>query len=175
MKKFRLLLLDANVVIELFRHGIWARVIETCEVYLSRTVVNEAHFYQDEAGERQDFNLDPDIREGKVTIVDVMPSQLSTFLSQFDRTYLERLDTGEAESLAYLMNSSDPCLICSADSIVYRVLGNVDRAEQGVSLEEVLQKVGLSRQLRRQFTKAFRETWTRKGFQERLGGTGQKG
>ena len=43
MKKFRLLLLDANVVIELFRHGIWARVIETCEVYLSRTVVPVTH------------------------------------------------------------------------------------------------------------------------------------
>lgn len=175
MKKFRLLLLDANVVIELFRHSIWDRLVDSCDIHLSRTVAqDEAQFYEDEQGEKQHFDLGQDIAAGKITVFDVLPSELIAFRSQFDITYFERLDTGEAESLAYLMNSSEPCLICSADSIVYKVLGNLHQAEQGVALEEILQQVGLTRQLSWQFTKRFRETWTNKGFQERLGGIGHK-
>jgi hypothetical protein len=176
MKRFRLLLLDANIVIELFRQGIWDRVVEVCGVHLSRTVAEiEAHFYEDEDGEKQYFDLAPDAQAGRITVFDMLPSDLEEFRSCFDPSYFERLDAGEAESLAFLLNSGDPCLICSADSIVYKVLGNLDRAEQGISLEEVLQQTGLGRSLAWQFTKGFRETWTRKGFQEGLGGIGHIG
>ncbi len=45
MTTLRLLLLDANVVIELFRLGIWGRVIERCRIFVARTIVEvEAHF-----------------------------------------------------------------------------------------------------------------------------------
>jgi hypothetical protein len=88
--------------------------------------------------------------------------------------YFEKLDPGETESLAYLLRQSDECWICSADKIVYRVLGNLGRSEQGVSLEEVLNEVGLGRKLSGGFTRAYREEWTRKGFQEGLGGIGAR-
>lgn len=46
MKKFRLLLLDADVVIELFRLGLWDGIVERCDVHLARIVVeDEAQFY----------------------------------------------------------------------------------------------------------------------------------
>jgi len=175
MKKFRLLLLDANIVIEIFRQGIWDKLVDSCDIHLSRTVAqDEAQYYEDEQGDKHYFDLSKDITEGRITIFDILPSELAKFRLQFDSTYLERLDTGEAESLAYLMNSSEPCLICSVDSIVYKVLGNLHRAEQGIALEEILQRVGLNRQLLWQYTKKFRETWTNKGFQERFGGIGHK-
>ncbi len=175
MKKFRLLLLDANVVIELFRQGIWDRLIEACDVHLARTVVStEAHFYEDNQGVRIDFDLGQYCKAGKISVFDVAPSELTTFRAQFDPTYFEKLDPGETESLAYLVNSKDTFLICSADKIVYRVLGNLNRGEQGTSLEEILQKTGLGRQLSWPFTKGFRETWTKKGFQERVSGTGHQ-
>jgi len=175
MKRFRLLLLDANIVIELFRQGIWDRLIEVCDVHLSRTVAeSEAHFYEDDTGERQYFDLAPDAEAGKIAVFDVRLSELEAFRSRFDPSYFERLDAGEAESLAFLLNSSDPYLICSADSIVYKVLGNLDRSEQAISLEEVLQQTGLGRRLTWQFTKGFREKWTSKGFQEGLAGIGPR-
>ena len=176
MKKFRLLLLDAGIVIELFRQKIWGKLIEVCDIHLSRTVAEtEARFYEDEDGEKQYFDLVPDAEAGRITVFDVLPSHLEGFLSRFDPSCLERLDAGEAESLAFLINSDNPYLICSADSIVYKVLGNLDRSEQGVSLEEVLQQTGFDRHLTWQFTKGFREKWTREGFQEQLGGIGQLG
>jgi len=57
---------------------------------------------------------------------------------------------------------------------VFRVLGNLNKEEQGVSLEEVLQKIGLGRQLKHQFSKTYRENWTKKGSQESIQGTGLK-
>ncbi len=87
----------------------------------------------------------------------------------------EKLDDGETESLAFLINSPEEFLICSADKIIYRILGNLKRSGQGISLEEILQQTGLGVGLPRQFTKAYREEWSRKGFAEGLGGIGYKG
>ena len=175
MKKLRLLLLDACVVIELFRLGLWNRLVDACDIHLSQTVAkSEAQFYFDDQGDMHLTNLASDISHGRITVFDVSLAQLSGFLAKFDNSYLERLDPGETESLVHLMSTPEPFLICSADSIVFKVLGNLLRAEQGVSLQEILDRLGLSRHLTRQFTKPFREEWTNKGFQEHLAGIGHK-
>ena len=54
--------------------------------------------------------------------------------------------------------------MCAADHIVFKILGFFRKAEQGISLEEVLDKIGLSQKLRvKQYTKKFREECTRTG------------
>lgn len=168
MKKFSLLLLDANVVIEIFRQGLWDQVAARCDIRLSRTVLDESQFYDDDQGERHYIDLASHISAERITIFDLTPSQLRGFLAQFSPVYLEKLDPGEAESLAYLLDQPDDCMICSADKIVYRVLGCLSRSEQGVALEEVLGQLGLSRKLEREFTRAYKDQWTSKGFQEGL-------
>ena len=47
-------------------------------------------------------------------------------------------------------------MICSSDAIVFRVLAQLDLAEQGISLEEILQRIGFGRDVALQFRKAFR-------------------
>ena len=84
------------------------------------------------------------------------------------------LDDGEAESLAYMVRQSTDFLISSGDAIVYRVLGNLHRGEQGISLEEILQKLGLGRSLQNPCTKRFREQYTRQGQQDMVRGRGKK-
>jgi len=174
-KKFSLLLLDANVVIEAFRLGIWDQLITCCDVHLSRTIVEtEAHFYLDQQGNRHDFDLSGHVRSGAIQMFDVELTELAAFRAEFDPVYLEKLDPGETESLIHLLRSRGNCLLCSADKIVFRVLGNLRRGEQGISLEEVLTAVGLGRALARPFTRAYREEWTKKGFAEGLGGLGHR-
>jgi hypothetical protein len=99
MKKLRLLLLDANIIIKLFHLGIWDQVVDQCDVQLARTVVEEAHFFKDEYGDRQDFDLKPYDKDGKITVFDITPPELTDFRSNFDSTYLEKLDLGEAACL----------------------------------------------------------------------------
>lgn len=173
MKKFRLLLLDANIVIEISKQHLWKGILSQCDVHLSRTVVDEAAFYTDENGEHCDIDLTPYLSgDDGITVFDVAASEVASLRNRFDPTYFEKLDAGETESLSFLLKQSDQCLICSSDMIVFRVLGNLGLPDQGISLEEILNKVGLARGLARQYTKTFREEWTQKGFRDGLGGIG---
>ena len=174
MERLSFLLLDANVVIHLFASGIWERLVESCDIQLARTVMGESHFYEDEQGQRVDFDLAPYEENGAIQVFDVPISDVQTFLDRFDSTYVERLDPGETESLAYLLKAPEAAVICSADGIVYRVLGNLDLGERGLSLEEVLRQVGLGRKLPWQFTFTFRQQRTAQGVTERLHGTGSR-
>lgn len=62
-----------------------------------------------------------------------------------------------------------------ADSIVYKVLGNLNMAEQGISLEEILQKIGHGlADSPWQYSKAFREKWTQAGQRDAITGLGDQ-
>ena len=62
--------------------------------------------------------------------LDVLNTKQTT-CGNHDRThnshssYLDRLDDGEAESLAFFLSSQDDYLISSADIIVFKVLGRL--------------------------------------------------
>ncbi|MCE5186242.1 MAG: hypothetical protein LLF76_08975 [Planctomycetaceae bacterium] len=152
--KSQLLLLDANIVIYLCEEGFWNLFIQECCVTLTRTVVEEVLSY----------DLGPDIREGRIQCIEVPLATIQKFTSKYGPVYLDRLDAGETESLAFLMDSREKWFFSSADEIVFKVLGREGRSEQGISLEEILGKIGLTLpDLKRHYTKAFRENVTRKG------------
>ncbi len=118
-KRSRLLLLDADVVIELFRQGIWDELIDRCDVHLSQTVAGEARFYEDELGEHCYFDLGPYMQSKSITVFAVTVPELGTFRRQFGPAYLEQLDLGESESLIYLQKQQKECRICSAEKIAF--------------------------------------------------------
>lgn len=152
--KYRLLLLDANVVIYLNELGLWEQFISQCDVTLTETVVQEVKSY----------DLQPDIQSGKIRCVSASLKSIETFKNRLGPAYLDRMDPGEAESLAYLMESRESWLLSSGDEIVYKTLGLLNRAEQGISLEELLQKMGMGQSsLDVQYTRQFRLNVTRKG------------
>jgi hypothetical protein len=149
--------------------------VAECDLHVSQTVVGEAHFFEDDSGARHHFTLGPYIADGRIRQFSVSSAEVKSFVATFGIDYIEKLDAGEAESLAYLEHATDDHSICSDDAIVFRVLGNLDRGHQGASLQEVLDKVGLGRRLPQQFTKAARERWTAQGVAERMQGRGRKG
>jgi hypothetical protein len=174
MPALKLLILDANEVIYLHETGVWQAVLSRCEVYLARTVAeDEARFYRGSEAD-EIIDLSDDITQGRVKVFERTIAELKQFTDLFDPIYLASLDPGEAESLAYLVQSKDAYLISSGDAIVFRVLGLMNRSDQGLSLEEVLQKVGLGRSVARQYTKQFRERYTREGEQDSVRGRGLK-
>lgn len=161
MPKLKLLVLDANVVIQLHELGLWQTVIVKCEVHLSRIVLDDEVKYYHGRDRDKLVDLSEDLTQGRIHVFDVELDDLNEFRRRFDATYLERLDPGEAESLAYMLNSGQGYLISSADSIVYKVLGNLNMGEQGISLEEILQTLGHGRSgLTWQYSKGFREKYT---------------
>jgi hypothetical protein len=174
MPTLKLLILDANEVIYLHETGLWRAVLSRCEVYLARTVAeDEAKFYRRSEVD-EIIDLSDDITQGRVKVFERTITELKQFFDRFDPIYLASLDPGEAESLAYLVQSKDTYLISSGDAIVFRVLGLLSRSDQGISLEEVLQKVGMGRSVAKQYTKQFRERYAKEGEQDSLRGRGLK-
>ena len=176
MKKLRFLLLDANVVIQLFELNLWAVVVEKCEIMLSRIVIDqEARFFRKQPdGSEQPIDLSEDIAAGRIQPFDVTPTQVGIFVGQFTDEYLAKLDPGETESLCYISICTDPCVVCSADAIVFRVLGCLNRSELGISLEEVLNQIGRSARLPYQYSKDYRIQFTKQGQMEQIQGRALK-
>ena len=173
MTRSRLILLDANVVIRLFELGIWERIAARHHVLLARTVLDESQFYEDAHG-RQYIDWDRWSAAGTFEVRQAPPSEVAAYCRRFGPGYMEKLDAGEAESLV-LMRDEPSARICSADKIVWRVLGNTGQSERGASLEELLAESGLTKPLPDRFSRRFRERWTRIGGQERFMGRGDRG
>jgi hypothetical protein len=174
MPALKLLILDANEVIYLHEMGLWQAVLSRCEVHLARTVAeDEAKFYRGREADEV-IDLSEDVTQGRVRVFERTVTELRGFTNLFDPNYVASLDPGEAESLAYLVQSTETYLISSGDAIVFRVPGLLNRSDQGISLEEVLQQVGLGRSVARQYTKQFRERYAREGAQDALRSRGLK-
>ncbi len=172
MRKLQFLLLDAGPIIKLFELGIWDTFIKKCDVTISRIVADEAKWVSQEF---QDISIDLEHYEEQnlIKIIDVEFSVVKTFYDKFKLLYQADIHDGEKETLAFLCDSSENWLVCSADGAVFRVLGLLGKANQGKSLEEILQKVGLSRQnLEWKYTKKFREKYTRLGQVDSIQGKG---
>jgi hypothetical protein len=66
--------------------------------------------------------------------------------------------------LEFLLSSSEEWFLCSADGPVFRLMGFLGRGDQGISLEEVLDKIGLKQNtLEWPYTKKFRLERTQQG------------
>jgi len=163
MKKFQFLLLDAGPIIELFRQGIWDEFVQRCDITLAQTVVEEAK-WASQKFEDVRIELEPDETEGAIRVFDLELSKFDSFLKTFGQQ-LKQIDihSGEKETLAFLYDSTENWRVCAADKAVFRFLGMTGKGESGISLEEILKKIGLVKQLDWEFTKRFRKKFTRIG------------
>lgn len=180
MPKLKLLILDAGVVITLHQLGIWRPVVERCDLHVSRVVVEvESLFHRDSSDDQGEYgqciDIQSDVTSGAVSVFDVPIGDVERFRQAFDDSYAAGIHDGEAESLAYLFaNPQRDWLISSGDAIVFKVLGNCGCGEQGISVDEILNRLGLTKQLEWQYTKQFREKYTKIGQQDRIQGRGKR-
>jgi len=171
MKKFQFLLLDAGPVIKLFELGIWDEFIKKCDVTITRTIANEAKWASQDF---EDIRIDIESYEnqGLVKIADLSPSDIKPFIERFNAAYSTIIHDGEKEVLAFLNNSRENWLLCSSDGAVFKVLGLIGKSEQGISLQEIFEQIGLSRTLEWKYTREFREKHTRIGQMDSIQGKG---
>lgn len=174
MKKLRFLLLDANIVIKLHQLELWDAFVDRCEILLPSVVVEDEVKYFHGTESDTLIELGPYVSDGRIHQVEADTGQVQAFLNKFTPDYVGEMDPGETELLTYLTLSDDPCLACSSDAIVFRVLGRLNLGEQGRSLEELLRAVGLSRSLTWQFTEKFRVRYTDRGKRDMIQGIGMK-
>jgi hypothetical protein len=180
MKRFRFLLLDTGPIIKLFQLGIWDKFVERYEVTITSIVASEAKWASQAY---EDIKIDLSSYK-EVKIIEPEPSVASAFYTKLPTAYKNDVEVqdGEVQTLAFLCGSSGDWLLCSADHVVFRILGLLRKGEQGISLEEALKQIGSQpgicwdkitpRDEDWKYTKKFREQWTRKGQTDFVQGQG---
>lgn len=164
MVKLQFLLLDAGPIIKLFELNKWDAFIEKCDVTMTRTVAEQEVVFATKENSKDYIDLQSYEKQNRIKVIDVAISTFKDFDDKVGLSGRYEVHKGEKESLAFLWNSSQVWHLCSADHAVFSVLGFLGKAEQGISLEEVLQTIGLSPcNLEWKYTKKFRERYTHLG------------
>ena len=152
------MLLDANVIIEAHKIGVWEKLIDRVQIVVSSIVAyKEAHFYsEEEGGIPEPINLKRLIMDGKIKELAATPEELADFVNYFDKVFIFRIDDGEIESLALIESGKlQDALFCSSDGPAIQALAMIGHSDAGISMEILLQKTGLQKGLDFQFCDKF--------------------
>ena len=151
MKK--LLLLDADVIIDLHTLGLFEKITKTYEVYVTRTVLSEAEYFK---------------RGGKKHKIDI--SDIVTVISDVDLDSLKKvqgeakesrlgIDPGELESIAYLSNAEEEVTFCTCDKAAIKLISYMELETKSISVEKAVKGAGHYKKnlYPRHFEKMFKE------------------
>ncbi len=165
------LLLDADVVIEAHRLGIWAALCNRAHIACPATVVHhEALFYShDDCSVPPSIHLPSLAAKGAIEMLEATAEDAAIVRSKLADDVLEGLDPGESEALALLfVQKAADYRFCTGDRAAIHALALLGLSEQGISLEEALEAVGATKPLTRQFTKEYFREALREGQEHRL-------
>lgn len=164
----KLVILDANVIIELFSQGIFDALIGRYAIKLPKTIKDECQFYFDQNDDEVQINWEPYITSGKVEEVAATDEQFSDLLKKLKDDFYRGIDAGELEAIALICSKDEEDLFfCSGDLPALKAMGVLGRGNQAVSLETLLQKSGMGRNLKHQFSERRKQQEISKAFTEK--------
>lgn len=173
--KLKCLLLDADVVIEAYEIEVWEELISRIKVAVPSVVSHdEALFYSEKAAAIPPaIDLPHLAKQGRIYELTASSDDLEAVRAVFDLAFIEGLHAGETEALALLLSGkAEDCLFCTGDRLAIQALALLGLADRGISLEEVLTRIGLQRALRFQYGEDFFKRNIRIGQQRRITGDG---
>jgi len=161
--KYRLVILDANVIIAALGGGFWQEIVNRYEVHVSSIILREVQFYYDKDDNKVPVDLIDLVNLGKITQLQATPEQLQVVSDTLTPNFIASIDPGEFEVLALMVSGAyDEFMFCTGDMRAITGLSVLSLGGNGISLEEVLGQIGLGGKLPDQsFSKA--------AFQKKLG------
>ena len=131
----KLLLLDADVIIDLHTLGLFAKISKSYDVILTRTVFEEARYYKKE-GAKIEINI-----QDATIIEDIDLESLKKTQKQAKEAGLA-IDPGEATSIAYMLQTEEEIAFCSCDQAAIKLISYLELEQKSISLEKTLRDIG---------------------------------
>ena len=166
------ILLDANVIFEAHRQGIWELLLQKVRIAVPSIIARDEALFVEVGSMTRPLNLPEEIDTGRLEELAAEAPAMHLVQRLFDRSFVDGLHEGELEALAIIYTSGEEILFCTADQMAIQALAMMDRADRGVSFETLLRKAGLWRKLERRFTEAFFQGHIEKGTTKRIKGEG---
>jgi hypothetical protein len=160
--QLNIVLLDADVIIDLHRFGVWEQIIKKNRIIIPSTILRqEVYFFEDDHGRRHNIDLLKDAGI-KFQEVSIEATTIREFIKQFERNIQEELHPGELEALSIIQNEKD-YRFCTSDKVAIKALALVGSSTQGISYEELLKTSGLTKKLERKHTDTYFKNYLREG------------
>ncbi|MCJ7578998.1 MAG: hypothetical protein MUP98_00515 [Candidatus Aminicenantes bacterium] len=149
-----IVLLDADVIIDLHRFGIWEKILKKNKILIPSTILrHEVFYFVDTAGIKHYIDLIDDAGNA-FTEVSATAEDLIQFKQKFDRFIEEELDPGETEALKILLDRND-CYFCTCDKVAIKTMALLGKREQALSFEKLLKSSGFTKSLELKHTENY--------------------
>jgi hypothetical protein len=148
----KLLLLDADVVMDLHTLGLFGKIKKAYDAYVTRTVFEEAKYYKKD-GIKYKINIKD------VSIIEDIDLEILKSVQREAREARLGVDPGESTSIAYLIQRESEVTFCTCDQAAIKLIAYMELERKAVSLEKALRKTGyhVKNLYPRHFEKTFRE------------------
>ena len=132
----RLLLLDADVVIDLHTLGVFERISKGFEIYITKTVLHEVQYYKS-SGKKIRINICD-----RVTVIENVSLEYLQVVQREAKEARLGIDPGELESIACLMQEGEGLIFCTCDKAAIKLLAFMNLERSSISLEKALRATG---------------------------------
>ena len=132
----RLLLLDADVVIDLHSLGLFEKIYRAYDVYVTQEVYEEVTYFK-KGGSKNPIN----IADKVIVIKDVDLEGLEKVKKEAKEARLE-IDPGELTSIAYINQTEEKMIFCSCDKAAIKLVSYMELEQKSISLEKALRDIG---------------------------------
>ena len=152
----KLLLLDADVTIDLHTLGLFEKIRKAYDIRLTREVFEEAKYYKKDGAK-----INVDLKD--VTIIDDIDLESLGKIQMEAKEAMLGIDPGEFTSIAYLIQSEEDITFCTCDRAAIRLISYMDIEKKSTSLEKALRSAGYNgkklypRHLEKTFKTAVKE------------------
>ncbi len=169
-----LILLDADVIIDLHSLGHWKRVTRVHQVYVPSIILHkEVYHYADSESIHHPIDLEHEVGNSIYEIA-CDPGELFDFLERFDSVFQTEIHAGEKEALI-LLSKNEKFRFCTCDKSAIKALALIDLSERGISFEKLLKTSGISiKKLEYRQTEAYFKQWLKEGSIMKIQGRGIK-
>lgn len=131
----KLLLLDADVVIDLHTLGLFGKISKTYDVCLTLSVFEEARYYKKDGAK-----IDIDLKD--VTIIDNVDLESLKKVQREAKEARLGIDPGESTSIAYLIKTEGEITFCTCDRAAIKLISYLELEQKSISLEKALRNTG---------------------------------
>jgi len=139
----RIVLLDADVIIDLHRLDLWEHIVKRNEIIIPSSVLRrEVYYFKDEFGFKHSIDLLQEVGR-TINEVSVSIDELYDFKQKFERFIQKELDPGETEALKILSEKND-CYFCTCDKAAIKAIAILGKREQGISFESLVTSSGFT-------------------------------
>ena len=172
-----LILVDANVIIELHLVERWEVYTREHSVAIPQIIAKEALF--SDSGDIRRKRI-AEITQNAITSGNILEfsadeEELLRLNEHFDDLFLENIHAGEYEALALLLtNRCQEYNFCSADAVALRAAAMLGLSDRCVCLDNTLREIGYQCSLSHQFCQDFMDRCLTQGSQDLITGLGMR-